>query len=331
MAGKKIIFILAGICCLLLALLLIDGNPDRRGGDNQEENYLPELKHRLAEITAIQIKSNQDSVVLEMQNNAWHVASRDNYPAQTNLIRQLIYGIAELTIVEIKTADESLLDKIDLAERSGDAVRVKLMDASGNTISDILFGKSQAALSGQGKDWFVRQFDDSQSWLVNGVIPLYASANQWLDKTVLSLDRDEIREVVLIPDPDDRLVIRRDDESMAFELQDIQPGDEVETYELDEIVDAARTVVIDDVRVKAADRTSSDETAVVLKTNGGLSVEITVADSEQGWISLIAKVEVDDQAVVDQAQAFNDQWSPWEYKIAKYKLDTLLQDKNDLI
>ena len=331
MDNKKLLLILLGLCGLLFAVLLLNEDKNHYVTDDADQIFLPELKQRLTEVAKIQIDSLGESVVLESQNNSWVVASKQNYPADTNSIRQLIYGMADLTIVEVKTADESLLSKIGLTQDSDDSVRVRIMDVDGNTISDILFGKSQPALSSQGQDWFVRQFDDAQSWLLNGQLLLNRNAYQWLSKAILSMDTDDIQEVVLNTNHIDSLVIRKTDESQAFELVGEKDSEEIEAYKLDEIVEAASSIQLDDVRLKSADQNNSSEATIQLKTKNGLNVEITVTDTEQGWINLIAQTEMTDQGVTEQSQALNKNWSEWEFQIPKYKLDTLLQKKQDLI
>ena len=331
MANKKILIILLCICGVLLTVLLFNDDKNRSKAEIADEILLPELKMRLAEITTIKIDPAGEPVVLEHKNKNWTVASKQNYPADTNSIRELIYGIADLKIVELKTADESLLGKIGLDLDSDDAVRVTMADSSGNTISDILFGKSTPALSGQGQTWFVRHFDDAQSWLVNGQLSVNANAYQWLSKTILSLDTSEVVEVILNANPDERLVILKSQESQAFELQGKKDSEEIETYKLDEIIETASSIQLDDVRLKQAGQTGLDEATIKLKTKNGLSVVITVSDTEQGWIHLLAQSDMDDQVVTEQSEMLNKKWSDWEFQVPNYKLDILLQKKQDLI
>lgn len=331
MTNKKILYILLGVCCLLFVLLFVNDDKNRYANDQTNEILLPQLKQQLTDVAKIQIDSVDEPVVLENQNDSWIVASKQGYPADTNSIRQLIYGIADLKIVEVKTADKSLLSKIGLTQDSDDAVRVRLLDKGGKTIGDILFGKSQPSFSGQGQDWFVRKFDGPQSWLVTGELSLNTSAYQWLGKSVLSMNSNDVREVVLNANSEDSLVVFKSDETQSFELQGKKDGEELDAYKLDEIVDAASSIQLDDVRLKTADQANSGMAEIQLKTKNGLDIVITVTDSENGWISLLAESGMDHQPVAEQITNLNKQWSAWEFQIPGYKLDTLLQKKQDLI
>ncbi len=332
MANKKLLFILLLLCCVLLAVLIFSNDKSSRySTEHTDQLLLPELRQRLNDIAAIQIDTVGESVVLEVENENWTVASKQNYPADTSSIRQLIYGMADLKIAEVKTADESLLSKIGLTLDSEEAVRIKLMDDSGIAISDIVFGKSRTALSGQGQEWFARQYDDAQSWLVNGQIELYRNAYQWLSKTVLSVNYDDVREVVLNREQEDRLVILKSAESDSFELQGMQDDEEIESYKLEDIVETASSIQLDDVRLNPGREASSGDAIIELRTKDGLAVVITVRDREQGWISLQAKAESDNENAIEQSQSLNQRWSNWEFQMPGYKLNTLLQKKQDLI
>ena len=327
MFRKKSLIILLGLCSVLIAVLLFNGDESHFDAGVSDLKFLPELKQQLADIEKIEIDST-DSVVLELKNEAWNVASKHHYPADSNSIRQLIYGMADLKRLEKKTADESLLDKIDLAQDSDAAVRVKLITAGNKIIHDVLFGKSKPALSGEGQQWFVRHYDDSQSWLVSGPLLLNGKTYHWLDKTLLSLDTIEIDEIVLHAGQDDRLVLKRAQDSQAFELQGKLSSETIQDYKIDEIIESIDSLALEDVRPKTPGETDRSQSTIALTTTTALQLFITVIDAQQGWISLQAESVDDDPAA---AQLLNDKWSNWEFQIPTYKMDVFLQTRDDLI
>ena len=331
MFNKKLFIILLVLCCVLFAALFLNNDKNRYETDYSDTFFLPDLKNQLTDVAKIQIESVAESVVLENKNNSWVVSSKHDYPADTNLIRQLIYGIADLKIIEAKTNDETLLAKIGLTLDSEESVRIWLTDKGGQTISDLLFGKSQVPISNQGQDWFARHFKENQSWQLNGEFELNKNAYQWLNKTVLALKTDEIQEVVLHANSDDSLLISNVEGTQSFELQGITDSEKVEAFKLDEIIESASAIQLDDVRVKSTQASNTEKESIQIKTKSGLSVDIRIVDTDQGWISLKATSKSDDKTVQDQSQALNHNWSSWEFQIPGYKLDSLLQTKPDLL
>ena len=332
MFSKKSLIILLALSCVLFATLFFNRDENAYEVGYTSGLFMPGLKDKLGDVAKIQIESVGESVEIVNLGGQWIVGSKQNYPADANAIRQLIYGMAELDIVETKTDDESLLSKIGLTQDSEDSVRITLTDAGDETISDILFGISQAVLSGQGQAWFVRHFEDNQSWLVNGKLPLNRSAYQWLNKTVLTLQPDEIVQVILNAGDKDSVVIEKSDESQLFELQGLTEAEDVVDYKIDDIVTSASAIQLDDVRQNSTEsKEANDPATVQLKTNSGLLVDIRIIDPEEGWVQLTADTETDDQGVSEQSQTLNNKWSAWEFKIPNYKLESLMQNRQDLI
>lgn len=330
--NKHLLIILLAICCVLFAALLINRDENRYQTDHTSELFLPKLKAQLPRVAKIQLDSLTETIEIENQNGSWVVVSKLNYPADTNSIRRLIYAMAELRIIEIKTDDPSLLSKIGLDRDSQDSLLIRLDDDNNEIIAEVLFGVSRAPVSGQGQAWFARHPDNNQSWLVSGDLQLDRTVYPWLNKSVLLLETDEIQQVILNPASQESLVIVKSDETGLFELQGLSEDEEVANYKLDIIVESAAGIQLDDVRKSSsAAAVNQQQTTVQLKTSSGIIVDIRIIDPEHGWISLEAGSDTDDKTVIAQTQELNEKWAGWEYRIPGYKLESLLQDKQALL
>ena len=329
MLSKKAILILFAFCCLLFAALFYTKDPLSTQTAHEQEVFIPGLKKRLPEVDNIFIDSSEGSITLSKTEEQWKVASKDNYPANVAAIRQLLYGVAELEILEVKTSNELLLGEVGLANDDEDSVRIRFNDGDNNSIADVLFGKSQASLSGDGKDWFIRQFKSPQSWLVKGYLNLYKSTYQWLNKTILSLNPDELQQIDLHPETAGAVQIVRQEN--GYNLANLGDGETAESYKLEQIVDSISNLQFDDVRVRDDTVLSGDVQAINVQITEGLMILILITDVEQGWIVLQAIAASADEKVNEKAETYNLLWADWEYQIPKIKVEQLLNEKQDLL
>ncbi len=329
MISKKVILILFAFCCLLFAVLFYTKDPVNTQTTNEQELFIPGLEKSLADVNSILIDSSEESIVINKVEEHWEVASKDDYPANVVAIRQLLYGIAELEILEVKTSNELLLGEIGLANDDEDSVRIRFNDEENNSIADVLFGKSQPSLSGDGKNWFVRQFKSPQSWLVKGYLNLYKSTDQWLNKTILALNPDQLQQIELHPETDEVVQIIKQQNN--YTLANLIEGETADSFKLEQIADSISNLQLDNVRVRADTVLSGDVEAINVQTADGLIILILLTDVEEGWIVLQAIAASADDKVNEKAETYNQLWTDWEYQIPKYKVEQLLNKKQDLL
>ncbi len=331
MLNKKVILILFTFCCLLFAVLFYAREPLTVRLSDEQELFIPELPQRLVDVKSILLESSEGSVELREVGEQWQVASKSNHPADISQIRQLLYGVAELEILEVKTSNELLLGEIGLAKDDEDSIRVIFNDQDGGAVADILFGKSQTSLSGEGKNWFIRQFKSPQSWLVSGDVNLYKSDYQWLDKAILSLNQSEIKQIELHSEENQTVKIVKLQQESDFELADLDEGETAESYKIQQIVESVSNLLFDDVRLRDNAVITTDAKAINLQTKDGLMILILITDVEQGWIVLQAIASSADESVNEKAEKYNKRWADWEYQIPKPKIEQLLRKQQDLI
>lgn len=328
--GKKAVLILLALCSLLFAALFYTKDPLDIKNAGELELFIPGLTKRLADIKRILINTNDGVVELVYRDGQFLVKSKENYPADVKAVRQLLYGVAELEILEVKTSNELLLGEIGLANDEA-SVRVRFNDGRDNSIADILFGKSQAGLSKQGRDWFIRQYKSPQAWLVNGDINLFKQPIQWVDKNILALESGSLKQIELYPETSDAVKITKTEQSSMFTIANLKETEKVEPQKVEQLVDSFRDLRFDDVRPRNEQVLSKDIQAINIETTAGLFIFILVTDAEQGWIVLQAIAASADEVVNNEAESYNQLWADWEYKLPKFKIDQLLNKKQDLL
>ncbi len=331
MLSKKLMLVLLALCCLLFAALFYTKDPLNITSSGDQELFIPGLSKQLANVRSILIDSNEGAVELVNENEKWLVKSKENYPADVNSVRQLLYGVAELEILEVKTSNELLLGEIGLAKDDEDSTRIRFNDKDDKSIADVLFGKSQAGLSQNKRNWFVRQYKSPQSWLVAGDLNLYKTAFQWLNKDILVLAAGGLKQIELNPETEDAVKIIKTEQDSGFTIADLRDGEKLEPYKIEQLVDSISNLRFDDVRLRAEVAFSADIQAINVETTEGLIVLVLVTDAEQGWIVLQAIAASADQTVNEKAEIYNQLWADWEYQLPKFKIEQLLNKRQDLL
>lgn len=331
MLSKKVVLILLALCCLLFAALFYTKDPLNITNLDAQEVFIPGLSERLSDVKNIQIDSQEGKVELVNIDEKWLVKSKDNYPATVSAVRQLLYGVAELEILEVKTSNELLLGEIGLAKGDDDSIRVIFNESDGDPIADILFGKSSPGLSQDGNNWFVRQYKSPQAWLVNGDVNLHKTDHQWLNKNILLLEAENLKQVELNPETPDSVRVIKSEHANSFSIDNLGENEKVESFEIEQLVDSVSNLRFDNVRPRTDAAFSADIQAINVETTDGLIILILVTDAQEGWIVLQAIAISPDEDVNQKAETYNQLWTDWEYQLPKFKIEQLLNKKQDLL
>jgi hypothetical protein len=338
---RRNLFMLAAAAFLavLLALgaLWQQANLDRPAYTPQE--FLPGFAAHVREAARIHIASKAGGAfdVVFIPEKGWVLPGRSDYPASFDLVRRTLVGLAALQTIEPKTARTEWLHYVGLdAPPAGDGIAITVRDDKGRVLAALLTGKSEEIGDTSGATGlFVRRPDETQSWLVRSVLDPRASLADWIEKSVMDVDRARIREVNVAPAAGAAFIVRREKPSDPdFALSPLPKGKSVSDPTVPDGVAAAITGFgFDDVR-PASELTTAAAARLVTKTFDGLKVTVTV--QRQGadyWATISA--EALDRAKPDaakEAAAINARASGWAYKLPAYKgqlfmttLDTMLQ------
>ncbi len=70
--------------------------------------------------------------------------------------------------------------------------------ADGSSLAEVIIGNSRLGRADpQTNEYFVREPDIAQSWLVQGKLPDNIGVIEWLDSSVLAVERDRVRQVTV--------------------------------------------------------------------------------------------------------------------------------------
>ena len=103
---------------------------------------------------------------------------RADYPVDPAKVRDLALALANLQLVEAKTADPERLERLELEEPGADGAKsrlVELLGGDGAPLAAAVVGKASPSLYGGGRGGvYVRRAGDNQAWLAGGELDLPA-------------------------------------------------------------------------------------------------------------------------------------------------------------
>ncbi len=361
--SQRTVIALAAALVVLLALVLF-GQRRATAPSQTDAMLLPNLEAALGDLERVTIvKANGETVAtLEKGAEDWVVADKHGYTANTTKLRQALTALAEARIVEQKTANPELYDRLGVEDVSGaDAAGISVeLTAPGVTLPTVILGNAE------GSSYrYARRAGEAQSYLIDRNPDVPRVAAQWLDSRIVDVRGDRVREVT-ITHPDGEVVhISKDSEELAnFEVADVPEGRELSYPGVANVIgNALRELSLEDVEPNA-DTPPEDATIVEYRTFDGLVVRVTGTESEDAsWISLEASVDPEaaasaaggesaadadggdaatengaaastEEAPADpsaEAARINAKVGGWRYKIAGFQYDQMTRRMADLL
>ena len=301
------------------------------------ETFFPGLAHNIRNVAKIHIASQKNGAfdVVFKPEKGWTLPERGDYPASFEEVRKTINAVATLQTLEPRTARVDWLRYLDLDPPSsgGNGVLITLSDEKGNALASLIAGKAQDIGDASGLTGiFVRKPDSTQSWLARGVLQPVSDPAEWMDRTVMDVDRSRIQEVDVFPAKGPSYAVRRDKKSDPdFHLVALPKGRELlNSQSPDGVAVSVVGFTFDDIKpARTFDFTAA--TRVVTHTFDGLTLSVQViAEGPDHWARISAEAAT--PAAQKEARTIDARTDGWAYKLPAYKgqqfmttLDSLLK------
>lgn len=298
---------------------------------------LPEVAAKPTDIAKITLRHGTTAITFASKGAAWTVAEKSSYPADREKMRKLLFGLAQITYVEPKTAAPSLYARLQVEDPGGETSRstlVEIDDGNGAGLGKVIVGRRRIDELGGGNDGvYVRLPGDARSWLARGTLDLDSDIVQWLDRRIVDIDQKRIKQAVLAPGNNETVTIARDKPEDKFTLKQLPPNRKLKSDTV--LVEPATELSgLDLVDVRGAGDLSFPKDGVAsasFTTFDGLSVRVElIKEGDKDWIRLSAASEGNDKAG-DEAKTLDERWKPWVYAIAAYKASPIRTKLADLL
>ena len=287
---------------------------DERAG----ERFLPDLARTANDVTRIVVTAGGTEYKVARTPEGWVLPDKANFPVRFEAVRDLVGGLAQLTVLEAKTDRQARLELQEPDKPDSPARRVRLERADGSVVADVVLGRADYTVGGAG-GLYVRTADTHQAWLVQGRAPLPHDAMGWTD-----------REVVHIPAAQVTSVAASGGQGPAFTLErgaDGKPafagGAAANASEADRLFALAEHLSVDDVRpADAAPAAGPEVRQMVLRTSDGVRLGLTRFEIDGApWVRVTAEAEAD--GARETAAAIAKRTDGFAFRIPTWKAELL--------
>ncbi|MEO0998564.1 MAG: DUF4340 domain-containing protein, partial [Pseudomonadota bacterium] len=331
---------------LIVALIALEfGGRDDSGGAG--DLLLPGFEAVANDVNEVRVTRADDETVTLRRNDGggWTVAERDDYAADVGELRQLIVALAEATVVEEKTSNPDLYERLGVGDPDAGGKGTVLTLSGPDAEHTVILGDVA-----QSTHRYARVADQATSYLINTNPSVPASAADWLSGDLIDIGSDEIRRVEIAHADGETLVIEKTEQAQTdFDLVDVPQGRELSYPTVGNgVAGALDSLELDDVRSATE---TAPQTTTTFRTWDGLTVTAAiVADEDEHWVRLSASADDDVEAAADTgengdaptaadeagpkpadtAARLNERTAGWEYRLPEFKTNTLQRRWDDM-
>ena len=308
------------------------------------EPVFPGLIDRVNDVASMVVEFGRGKVTLERGKSGWTVKESDDYPARAVKVRQVILGIAELKLLEPKTAKKENLAKLDLQEpdaKDARSKRVKLFDGAGKPMADIIVGRRRQALPGTTLGGiYLRRPGETQAWLAQGGPEVSDERRDWLERTIIDIDGKRVKRVVIRhPDGETVTISKAAPEAENFTLENVPAGkDPIGPAGINYVGGALHFLELDDGGKAKAPFDAASTVTADFTTFDGLTVQALVTERNgKKWVRLDvspvagAPERKDGPPAAEEAKKIAERINGWVYRISDYAASNLTKRMQNLV
>jgi hypothetical protein len=311
------------------------------------------LAGRLNDVASVTFARKDGTLTLVRTPPGWRLVEKGNYSAAFDRLRKFLVDLSESKTVEAKTSSPAVygsLDVDDLSVPDAKGVLLTLKDSGGTTIASLVIGKARTGRGGPSSDTtYVRRAGEAQAWLVSGRLAPEKDADRWLDRRVVDVSRERVREVAVTLADGTKLVVRRDKPAdLDFAVDDAADDRAVKSpYERNAVGGAWEMVELDDVRPLGDFKFADDAAQAEARTFDGIVLRTRFAEIDgKPWIHLSARFEAPGELPTGEALGaaklknaedaakevadINSRLAAWLYRVPDYKLEPMRRKLDDL-
>lgn len=308
----RTLIVVTGAAVVVGAVAFVLGG---RGGDaprqaGSGEKLFPALAQRMGDVAAVALTAEGVTSKVVKQGDAWVLASKGDYPVKPDRIRDVIVGVAELAKLEARTAKTELHDKLELEPPEAPKAKSRLVvleTGTGEKLAAVVVGKTGPNAGADKPTTFVRKPDETQAWLATGRVQLPAGEIGWIDRQIVHLRQERVREAVLQLEPGKALrVFRNVWTERNLTLADMPKGHKLKSESsANTVAFALEYLDFEDVAPRPpAGEIASAQTVATFRTLDGVEIAAKAFTRDgKEWVALDASFAAPKEPVPTEAQA----------------------------
>jgi hypothetical protein len=292
---------------------------------------LPELRRQASALGGVELTKRGRTLTFVRKGEQWSIKERAGYPVEGDKVRALLVQLTNGELAEPKTASKDrwpLLDLEDPATAEAKSSLVRLLDAGGKPIGELVIGKQRMNAFGTGRHGiYVRRPSETQTWLASAEPKVTLDVKDWVDPAIFKADTEKLKRVSVAHPNEVPIVVERDGEAAKggkFVLKTIPEGMKVkQSAGVEQIALSLGSVELEDVRKLDATPVGDNVSTITAESSDGLTVTFHLrreGKEDEPWLSFTAAGEGEAKKAAD---AINAKATGWEFKIPKWKADQI--------
>jgi hypothetical protein len=327
--ARRVLYLAVAALLVLGIAAYLSMERDSRGAGVSRNAVLPGLSASVNAVTEIRLSKGDGTLVtLRKRASDWMVAERD-YRADSGRIRKLLLDLGAMKVVEEKTRTPENYPQLGVEDLGS--------DKAGGTLVEVIEPKQSFTLivgkPAGTKGSYVRVPKTEQSLLVQPQINLDADAKRWIDRTLLDVPRDRIREVSVHPaDGPQYTVTRATKDQTDFSVSGVPKGRSLSSSgAANSAASALASLTLDDVRQVPKEAVDPRKLiSATFTTFDGLTLEISGRkEGERHYLRASALSTAKETAA--EADSLNASLGGWEFEIPAYKYDAIFRPLEELL
>jgi hypothetical protein len=289
----------------------------------------PGLAPRLADAAKIEVVRHDGTLTIDRAGEAWVLPAKAGHPVRPERVRELLVGLTELRLVEPRTANPEMLERLgvdDPAKEGSTASLLRVLNAQGAPILELIVGRRRMRVQGNvPESVYVRRPGETQTWLAEGRLPLDSDPNLWIDRDIANIPRERVRVAEISREGEPPLVLRRGpdvDDRLAMVQPEQTP--ELDEISVDEVSRAFEFLTFLDVRREAEIPGERIGEGRFELTDNLRITAVVHKEGENIWVRLSAAGD-------EEAQRLNARWQGWAYQVGQWKEKALVPRLADLV
>lgn len=196
-------------------------------------HLFPGLEQQIESVSEVKVETIQGSVtVMRDAKGGWVLPDRGGWPANFDVVRKAIVGLAKLDAIELRTARPEnhgvlLLAAPDdqKAPRNKRGFRITAFNAEQKPLASLILGKVQTPPSGtRAGIAYARRDNEAQTYLVEGDVNIPLQTSDWIDRALFDIAEARIALVTVAPPSGPSYEITRGDPNGTFAITKTPKG-----------------------------------------------------------------------------------------------------------
>ncbi len=337
---KRLIFITA-LCAIPVVWITI--NNCGIAFDTKHKKLLPGLLKQREQIALVSLQSHNQTLTLQKQDGVWGILENNNYPVISEKVDDLLFSLANLRIIESKTAKPEFheqLDLNDITEPQSNAWLVTVQNTNGADIAKIYVGKRESVRLREEflEHIFIRHAGEDQTWLVQGNLPLSTDFKEWVEQPLLGIvDSEQVQRLSInVPSGSNIVISKTSPEQEDFIIETAQikasKGSILDINTVNTLpFDVAELEFNNVVLSETADIDWSNSIVATLDTFPGVQVLLNVLKHDGKFYAKVqaAAAAESSDIIQNNVKAFNDSKQRWVFEVSNQFYNTITIANND--